>query len=345
MGIPYLLSPVPRPPRRKRWTKALWVVGVLAVTGSSAYAYTKFQQPSEDDADAQVLTSPTTANLADIATSTSTPPPTAAPTATATATPTPTPTPKPTSTPTARPTATPAPSTTNSSLADLKDDLQAAFATTPGVTWGIYVTDLTSPDSVSINASNVFTAASTTKLFAASTFLSRVDAGTASLSMNLSGYPASWQLQQLINQSNNDSWDAFADYLTWQSIQDYGRSVGSSTFTAVGSNQAAPTDLVNLLTKLYTGNLLSPASSKLLLSYMQNTNEESLLPSGISKGITIYHKYGEYQDNVHDVGILTTGSKTYIVALYSTGNGIYDYPDRTTVFTKVGKLLSQTLLN
>jgi len=165
------------------------------------------------------------------------------------------------------------------------------------------------------------------------------------MSTQIGSQTASWQLQQLINRSNNDSWDAFADYLTWQKIENYGHSIGSTSFQAVSNNAAAPTDLVNLLTKLYTNKLLSDASTKLLLSYMQNTNDESLLPSGLSKGITVYHKYGEYEDNVNDVGILTTDKKTYVVAIYSTGNGIYDYDDRTAVFTKIGQILSKAILN
>ncbi len=86
---------------------------------------------------------------------------------------------------------------------------------------------------------------------------------------------------------------------------------------------ASPATLVQLLSRLQRGELLSPASTERLLHIMATTRTGPLrLPAGLGPGWTIAHKTGTGQDlgdlatGVNDVGLLSApDGRTYAVVV------------------------------
>jgi len=149
-----------------------------------------------------------------------------------------------------------------------------------------------------------------------------VEKGVLSLDDTIGPYPASYQLQQMINQSDNDSWNAVNDALGGNDeLQSYATSIGLQY--NVDGNLMSAKDMAALLTKLYAGKLLNAEHTKQLLSYMQHTNDETLISSVLPSGLMIYHKYGELVDGktnvLHDAAIVTDGSDTYAIVIYTNG--------------------------
>jgi beta-lactamase class A len=183
-----------------------------------------------------------------------------------------------------------------------------------------------------------FDAASTEKILSAITYYHLVEQGTLRLDDTVGPYPASYQLKQMINQSNNDSWDALNDAVGGNdALQAYAQSIG--LHYNVDGNLMSAKDMATLLTKLYTGKLLNADDTKQLLSYMQYTNDETLIPSVLPSGLTIYHKYGELNDGtvnvLHDAGIVTDGSATYAIVIYSDGDS--DETSRTDTIKQIAQ--------
>jgi beta-lactamase class A len=183
-----------------------------------------------------------------------------------------------------------------------------------------------------------FEAASTEKVLSAITYYHLVEKGVLSLDDTVGPYPASYQLQQMINQSNNDSWNAINDAVGGNDeLQAYARSIGLQY--NVDGNLMSTKDMAVLLTKLYTGELLNADHTKTLLSYMQHTNDETLIPSVLPSGLTIYHKYGELVDGatnvLHDAAIVTDGSNAYAIVIYSDGKTGVDA--RTKKITQIAQ--------
>ena len=169
-----------------------------------------------------------------------------------------------------------------------------------------------------VGSTKPFNAASTTKIILAACLLHEVELGDKSLSAQAGDYPVSFQLQAMVNQSNNDSWHALTNYVGLQNLSDYAESIG--IHYDVANNSITTTDEALFLQKLYTGELLNSQDTKLLLSYMQHTNDETLIPAAVSSDVTVYHKYGWLDSYLHDAAILVYHNKPFILVIYTNGN-------------------------
>lgn len=252
---------------------------------------------------------------------------------------TPTPTPIPTETPVATPTPTPAPTPTASPsppapswLSQVNPQLTAIVAKYPNDKLGLEVINLTTNETATNNADQVFYAGSTTKMLTATYFLHQVETGKYSPTGSLNGETAGAELKQLINQSDNDAWDAFNNLLGLDNQQQYAQSLGLKTYD-VHKNAWSAGDYASLLSQLYKGKLLNPANTKMLLSYMQNTNSEQYLSSALLAGYQIYHKVGYIDGDVHDGGVIANGTQTYVIVVFT--NSTDDATSRIPIFQDV----------
>lgn len=187
---------------------------------------------------------------------------------------------------------------------------------------GVAIENAKTGEVTAYGATSQFVAASTEKILSAITYYHLAERGVLSLDDMVGPYPASYQLQQMINQSNNDSWNAINEALGGNDeLQAYAKSIG--LHYNVDGNLMSAADMATLLTKLYTGKLLNADHTKTLLSYMQHTNDEMLISSVLPSGLTIHHKYGELVDGttnvLHDAAVVTDGSNTYAIVIYTDG--------------------------
>lgn len=174
-----------------------------------------------------------------------------------------------------------------------------------------------------------FVAASTAKVLAAEAYYHLVETGEASLDDPLGAYTAEFQLQAMIQQSDNDSWSLIMDAVGHEELAEYAASIGVDY--AATSNTLTPAEMARILGGLYSGDLLEPADTAQLLSFMQDTNNETLIPAAVPDGITVFHKYGLLNGALHDAGILAKDGKAYAVVIYTKGAGPDSIPARTEV--------------
>jgi beta-lactamase class A len=178
-----------------------------------------------------------------------------------------------------------------------------------------------------------FVAASTGKILAAAAYYHLAEEGVLSLAAPMGGQTAAFQIGQMIQQSNNTSWALVLGAIGRQGIHDYAASLGITydrTF-----NTLSPAETARILTLLYTGQLISPAHTAELLSYMQNTNYETLIPAAVPPGITVFHKYGLLNGNLHDASILVQGQRAYAFVVYSLGASVAEIPVQTTIIRQL----------
>lgn len=188
---------------------------------------------------------------------------------------------------------------------------------------------------------NPFEAASTAKVLAAESYYHLVETGTASLDEPLGAYPASFQLQAMIQESDNDSWALIMDAVGHQELTDYASSVGVQ-YTPE-SNTLAPADMARLLAGLYSGRLLNAEDTAHLLSTMQDTNDETLIPAAVPASVTVYHKYGELDGELHDASILAKDGHAYALVVYTKGDDLGSVPERTDIIHQVTGAVTDAL--
>lgn len=226
--------------------------------------------------------------------------------------------------------AAPAPSAID---AELEAEINAVIDANSDYQVGVAVVDVSDgADPADVHEYGVqapFVAASTAKVLAAEAYYHLVETGEASLDDRLGAYTAEFQLQAMIQQSDNDSWSLIMDAVGHEELAEYAASIGVDY--AATSNTLTPAEMARILGGLYSGELLEPADTAQLLSYMQDTNNESLIPAAVPDGITVFHKYGLLNGALHDAGILAKDGKAYAVVIYTKGAGMESVPARTEV--------------
>jgi len=177
--------------------------------------------------------------------------------------------------------------------------------------FGVAVYDINNAEAFGISELEQFHAASVMKLLVATTAFTDIEAGKYPLS-NTTRY----NLQQMINQSNNNSWEYF------NQLQGFGHQqvVADNlqlTNVKVWGNLMSAKGVAELLLKLYKGEILTEEHRKLFLSYMQNTETENRISPSIPAGVNFYHKTGTFEGGVHDTAIVIHPQSPFILVIFT----------------------------
>lgn len=186
-----------------------------------------------------------------------------------------------------------------------------------------------------------FIAASTAKILAAAAYYHLVESGEVSLTAPLGVSTADLQIQQMVQQSNNDSWALIVDAIGSQRIHDYAASIGIDYVWE--ENALSPAEMATILSLLYVGQLLDESHTSELLSYMQLTNCETLIPAASPQEIRVIHKCGVLYGNLHDASILEQGGRAYAFVVYTVGQDISDGPIDTAVIHELTRAVADGL--
>lgn len=186
-----------------------------------------------------------------------------------------------------------------------------------------------------------FVAASTAKVLAAAAYYHLVETGAASLDGPLGSYTAGFQLREMIQQSDNDSWSLIMDAVGHEELTEYAASLGVSYDPE--TNTLTPAEMATIVSRLYSGTLLNADHTAELLSYMQDTNYETLIPAAVPEGITVFHKYGLLGGELHDAGILARDGTAYALVIYTKGQDLSDVPERTEVIHQLTQAVAGAL--
>lgn len=224
----------------------------------------------------------------------------------------------------------------------LRQQLESIVADYPETTSAIVVRSLSGGEHISINGDIPMTAASTAKLLTALMYLDKVEQEKTSLDANLGSYPARSQLEQLIRHSNNDSWDLFISSVGFSKHNRYAKSIGMHAYEAKDNSMSAE-DMAVILTHMYQRDLLSAGHMELLMSFMQDTNEERFIPPAVPSGAQVYHKTGVFEGYVHDGAIIDDGKNPFLLVIF-TRNPSMDYDARVIFFRRITRAVTAALI-
>ncbi|HEU5227546.1 MAG TPA: serine hydrolase [Ktedonobacteraceae bacterium] len=212
------------------------------------------------------------------------------------------------------------------SLDLLSPDL-GTYLTNLGSNVGVMVYDVTRHSYYSYNANSQLMMASSTKVPIMLTFFDMIEQQGREPDddeMNL--------LTTMIENSNNDSASAlyYGEIGGASGIANYLQKIGISGMTpnpdAWGYSTITPQAMVNLLTLLYSGKILTPHHRDLAISLMEQVEPDQQVGVGDTapQGATVALKDGWVTDEnnlwvMNSSGIVTLGQETYITAIYTQG--------------------------
>jgi beta-lactamase class A len=220
----------------------------------------------------------------------------------------------------------------------MAQQINAVIQANPSMDIGVAVEDLNSGKFYHYGISNPFVAASVAKLITATLFLHEVENGQQTMDQVLSYGTAQYELQQMIEQSDNTAWQDFNDLLTHDALASYATQIGLSNYDP-DQNTLTVDDISILLGKIYQGKLLKRADTQLLLSYMHDANFDSYIPASVPAGVKIYHKAGWLDDRVHDAAIIDNGKHPYVLVIFTKmdDDSSYDAGEGHQVFAGITK--------
>ena len=205
--------------------------------------------------------------------------------------------------------------------ADIKlQGLLDNFRAGQGASYGLWVKNLATGQVTMSGAEQIMTSASLYKLYVASEILTRVDAGTLSLTSSAgggTGQTVQGCLKIMIDVSDNPCGRALGTKLGWGARNQALKDIGF-----LGTNLAQPqkttaTDVGLFFDKLQSGQLLSPSSTALLMSWLKTQKVNNRLPQGLPAGTTVAHKTGDLSGFTHDAGIVFGPKANFIVVVMS----------------------------
>lgn len=228
------------------------------------------------------------------------------------------------------------------SAAQLQQRLQARIAQLPG-TYSVSVRELEGlQTSVSIRGTTMQEPASVMKLFAVYGVLDRVDSGQFELSdPTRSGVSIADCIRVTIHVSDNlCHWDLVA-LVGEQTLNNqfcaegYTRTVYEGrgcSGTTYASKRTTTNDVALLLTRLETGELLSPELSEYYLDLLETQVWRHRIPSGVQRGVPIANKTGYLYVStgyIHaDTAIITAPNGPLVVTIIgsrnASANGVRD---------------------
>lgn len=202
------------------------------------------------------------------------------------------------------------------------------------ISFSVSTIDLGSGAAQHFGQSGAMAAASVGKLLTATLYLHQTQTGQSSLNTKIGGFSAKYQLQQMIQQSDDTAWELFNDNLGHPDLSAYAHSLGLSSYDPA-TNSIGTNDVAHLLADLYQGRLLDSSNTQLLLSYMRNTNYEDFISPAIPRGDKIYHKVGLINDNVNDAAIISNGHQSFVLVIFTDGHGTQEWDYRAELMQQI----------
>ncbi len=230
------------------------------------------------------------------------------------------------------------------SISPLRDAIASLATEYPDLTPGVFVLDLDTGNYVDLNGAVTFSAASMIKVPVLISFFEAVDAGRIDLNetmimeqadlasgsgtMQFDGvgteYPILDVATLMIVVSDNSATNMLIRRLGGievvnQSFQNWGlreTEINNLLPDLEGTNTMTPRELVQSMTLISQGEILSLRSRDRMLDIMRRTVTDTLIPSGVSDpDATIAHKTGDIGSLVGDVGLVDMpNGKRYAIA-------------------------------
>lgn len=223
-------------------------------------------------------------------------------------------------------------------LSSLKKTLNTMISGYSG-RWSVYVKDLRTGDSLTINNSAMYPA-SVIKLFAMESTYEQIKKGT----LKKSSYVSSL-LNQMITVSDNEAFNALVRMSSksgsftdgCRTVNQYLKKQGytntechntlhpsSSAYTSDGGkNKATVKDAGLLLERIYKGKCVSSKDSKEMLNLLLKQTRRWKIPAGLPSGTKVANKTGETDDYQHDAAIVYGPKTDYVVCIFSQTGEYY----------------------
>ena len=226
---------------------------------------------------------------------------------------------------------------TDSQTKQLKDLIQKDFANLPG-NYSYYFVNLNTNQALGSGERETFTAASLNKIpiIAALYYLNSKnkldldekvtiqkddiqDYGTGSLRYKEPGgvYSLKTLAKLALKESDNTAAHVLSNMIGEDDLQLIVEDFGMNQ-TNMANNKTTTYDMYILFDKIFNNKITTPAKTQELLNFMQDTDIEDRISKDLPSNSIVFHKSGDAQGSVHDVGIVTNGNQKFFLGVMTS---------------------------
>lgn len=190
--------------------------------------------------------------------------------------------------------------------------------------WSVVVQGLGSDTiSASYNPSQTYTAASIYKLLLIYPLSQKLPFGKwATTQLNVGGQSESVTdcVTAILKVSDNPCGTAIGNWVGWAYADSQLKNVGlaNTKLNLAAGPITTSTDTANFLNELWGGNLVNSDVRQFVLGILSQQIDRDGIPAGCP-GCNVADKVGFLGNVTHDAGIVTSGDKTYILSIFTSG--------------------------
>lgn len=108
--------------------------------------------------------------------------------------------------------------------------------------------------------------------------------------------------------------------------------------TNMVENQTTVKDMSIIFQKIYNGEIADNANTTEFLEFMNETNFEDRITKNLPKGVITYHKSGDDEGFVHDVGLIKTDKGIYYLGIMTSDVGGAEEETKNTM-AEISKII------
>lgn len=224
--------------------------------------------------------------------------------------------------------------------------------------YSVMVVDYKTNQTLAINESVIFTAASVNKLHILAGLYYLIqkneidpdktitlqsndiqDYGTGSIRYDPVGtlYSIKTLARLMMQKSDNTAAYILANHII--GIDKLQQLIGSWGLiqTDIVNNKTSNKDVALIMEKIFNEKISNKAYTQEMLSLLKDSDFEDRLPAMLPKGTLVYHKIGTEIGVVHDAGIVTTPNSIYYLGVFTSD--ITDEEQAASLIAKISKLI------
>lgn len=109
-------------------------------------------------------------------------------------------------------------------------------------------------------------------------------------------------------------------------------------------NKTTAYDMGILFEKIYKNEIADTANTNELLGFMNKTDFEDRIPKDLPSSVTVYHKTGDEEGYVHDVGLVKTEKGIYYLGILTSDIGEQETETKNTI-AEISRTIFERLYN
>lgn len=140
-------------------------------------------------------------------------------------------------------------------------------------------------------------------------------------------YPVENLVNRALIYSNNVALNMLGRHLGWQNVRDWTKTIGGELYReADASPSTTALNELNWWRFLYQTSLDDPQTAALVLDPLSQVQYDGRIAAGLPSGVRFVHKFGMYDGNNHDGGIVWADGRPYALVIM-TGDAEFDEAD------------------